>query len=258
MASPGGAPAEPVFTGVGVALLTLFDEDGGLDTTASADLAARLVGLGVRGVVVAGSTGEAATLDPAERDALLTAVRAAVDVPVIAGTGAPSARQAAELTRRAAACGADAALALSPPLADDPRPYYDRVAAAAGDLPLLAYHFPRASAPGIPVDALCDLPVAGLKDSTGDPARLLEELDRFAHPIWVGSSAVLALAGPLGCAGAILAAANLDPATAAAALTGDGAAQRALLSAHRAASSVRRLKAAVAERFGTSPVTRVA
>jgi 4-hydroxy-tetrahydrodipicolinate synthase len=252
--------AEPVFTGVGVALVTLFGEGGDLDAGATADLAARLVDLGVRGVVVAGSTGEAATLSPDERDALVSAVRAAVPagVAVVAGTGAPSARQAAELTRRAGACGADAALALSPPLADDPRPYYETVVAAAGDLPVLAYHFPRASAPGIAVEALAGLPVAGLKDSSGDPARLLETLDRFGQPVWTGSSALLAYAGPLGCAGAILAAANLDPATAAAALAGDPAAQRAMLPAHRAASSIPRLKAAVAERFGTSPVTRVA
>jgi 4-hydroxy-tetrahydrodipicolinate synthase len=252
--------ADPVFTGVGVALLTLFDERGDLDGPATGDLAARLAALGVRGVVVAGSTGEAATLSPDERDALLAAVRAAVPpgVAVVAGTGAPSARQAAELTRRAAAGGADAVLALSPPLADDPRPYYDEVAAAAGDVPVLAYHFPRASAPGIAVEALAGLPVRGLKDSTGDPARLLETLDRFPHPVWVGSSAVLALAGPVGCAGAILAAANLDPETAVAAFAGDAAAQRAMLPAHRAASSIRRLKAAVAERFATSPVARVA
>lgn len=253
-------PAAPVFTGVGVALLTLFDEGGDLDAPATGDLAARLVDLGVRGVVVAGSTGEAATLSPDERVALLAAVRSAVPpgVAVVAGTGAPSARQAAELTRRAVAGGADAVLALSPPLADDPRPYYDQVAAAAGAVPLLAYHFPRASAPGIALDALPGLPVQGIKDSTGDPARLLETLDRFQHPVWVGSSAVLALAGPLGCAGAILAAANLDPPAAVAAFAGDPAAQRALLAAHRSASSIRRLKAAVAERFGTSPVARVA
>lgn len=251
--------AEPPFTGVGVALLTLFGPDGDVDGPATADLAAQLCELGVRGVVVAGSTGEAATLSPPERDELVARVRAAVPagVAVVAGTGAPSARQAAELTRRAAACGADAVLALSPPLVDDPLPYYERVAEAAGALPLLAYHYPKASAPGIAVDALPGLPVQGLKDSTGDPGRLLETLDRFPHPVWVGSSAVLALAGPLGCAGAILAAANLDPVTAAAAFTGDPAAQRAMLPAHRAASSVRRLKAAVADRFGTSPVTRV-
>ena len=92
------APA--VFTGVGVALVTLFDDRGDLDAPASAALAAQLVDLGVRAVVVAGTTGEAAALEPAERVALLDAVRREVprSVPVIAGTGAPSARQAVALT----------------------------------------------------------------------------------------------------------------------------------------------------------------
>src|ERR671913_348447 len=106
-----------LFTGVGVALVTLFREDGALDAPATADLAGRLVDLGVRCVLVAGTTGEAAALTPDERDGVVGAVRAALpaDVPVLAGTGAPTGRQAAELTERAFAVGADAVLALSPP-----------------------------------------------------------------------------------------------------------------------------------------------
>ena len=91
----------PLFTGVGVALATLFDEAGELDAKATAGHAATLVELGVRAVVVAGSTGEAAALTATERVALLTETRRAVPagVPVIAGTGAPSAKQAAALTQ---------------------------------------------------------------------------------------------------------------------------------------------------------------
>src|SRR4051795_11902326 len=114
-----------LFTGVGVALITLFADDGGLDAKATAGHAARLVDLGVTAVLVAGTTGEAATLAPHERDELVGAVRAARPeggaglvgavraavpggVPVIAGTGGPSGRQAAVLTERAFAAGADA------------------------------------------------------------------------------------------------------------------------------------------------------
>ena len=83
--------AEPVFTGVGVALVTLFDAEGEVDAAATGGLAGRLVDEGLRAVVVAGSTGEAAALDAGERAALLVAVRDAVAgrVPVIAGTGPP-------------------------------------------------------------------------------------------------------------------------------------------------------------------------
>ena len=253
--------AEPLFRGVGVALATLFDDAGGLDAKATAGHAATLVELGIRGVVVAGSTGEAAALTPEERIALLTETRRAVPagVPVVAGTGAPSARQAAALTRAAREAGADAVLALCPPRNNDPRPYYDAVAEAAGDLPALAYHFPQTAPPGIPVDALADLPVQGMKDSSGEPARLLAELEVFDQPLYVGASSIILMAGSLGIAGAILAVANVDPEHAIAALAGDPAAQRALFAAHKRVQArfPLGLKDAIADRFNTSRVTRL-
>jgi len=250
-----------LFEGVGVALLTLFGDDGALDAAASADLAATLVGLGVRGVVVAGSTGEAAALDRAERAELLTAVRKAVAdaVPVVAGTGAPSARQAVAFTVDACDAGVDAMLALSPPGSADVRPYYDAVAEASGDVPLLAYHFPGFSPPGIPLDVLPSLPVAGCKDSSGDPGRLLDTLDAFDRPLYTGSSSILALAGPAGCAGAILSLANVAPELCVAAFAGDVDAQRQLAAVHRAegAEFPAGTKRLAAERFGVSAFTRV-
>jgi len=252
---------EPLFTGVGVALATLFDEAGEVDVKATAAHAATLVELGIRAVVVAGSTGEASALTSGERIALLTETRRTVPegVPVVAGTGAPSGRQAAALTRDAAEAGADAVLALCPPGSNDPRPYYRAVADAAGDLPVLAYHFPRTSPPGIPLEALPELPVQGMKDSSGDPERLLAELEVFERPLYVGGSSVVLLAGALGVTGAILAVANVDPEHAIAAFAGDPGAQRGLFDAHQ---RVKRafpsgLKEAIADRFGTSPVTRL-
>jgi 4-hydroxy-tetrahydrodipicolinate synthase len=250
-----------VFTGVGVALVTLFDEAGEVEARATAEHAGRLVDLGVRAVVVAGTTGEAATLSVDERERLLDAVRAAVGgrVPVIAGTGAPSARQAADLTARARDGGADAALVLSPPQASDPRPYYERVATVAGDMPILAYHFPKVSPPGLPVDLIGTLPVAGCKDSSGDPERLLATLRASSLPLYTGSSAVLSFAGPLGCAGAILALANVHPERCVAAFAGDAHAPRALTDGHFAMGDPfpRGLKALLAERFGTPTTTRI-
>jgi 4-hydroxy-tetrahydrodipicolinate synthase len=252
---------EPLFTGVGVALATLFDDHGEVDAKATAEHAATLVERGVRAVVVAGSTGEAATLSPEERLALLTETREALPaaVPVVAGTGGPSARQAAALTRQARDAGADAVLALCPPRVVDPRPYYQAVAEAAGDLPALAYHFPQTSPPGIALDALPDLPVQGVKDSSGDPERLLAELEVFDGWLYVGAASMPLLAGTLGLPGAILAVANVDPEHSVAAFAGDADAQRALFAAHK---RVRDrfpfgLKKAMADRFGTSPTVRM-
>ena len=252
--------APPPFTGVGVALVTLFDRAGELDAPATAEHAVRLVDAGVRGVVVAGSTGEASSLDADERSRLLTAVREAVAgrVPVLAGTGAPSARQAVALSRRAAADGADALLVLSPPGTDDPRPYYDAVARAV-DVPILGYHFPPMSAPGIPVDLLHDLPVCGVKDSTGDPSRLAVEIDMVGAGVYSGSAALVLQARAMEASGAILALANVDPGGCIMAWDGDGVCQRELVNGHRAGalSGIPGLKRAMAGLHGTSVTTRV-
>jgi 4-hydroxy-tetrahydrodipicolinate synthase len=240
--------------------VTLFDPDRELDAPATAELAARLVAEGLDAVVVAGTTGEAATLSPEERVVLLRAVRGAVPsaIPVIAGTGAPSTRQAERLTRDALEEGADAVLALSPPGSTDVRPYYDALAAVSGRERLLAYHFPAVSPPGIPVDILGSLPVAGCKDSSGDASRLLETLTAWDGDLYTGSSALLSYAGPLGCAGAVLSLANLEPTLCVQAFGGDAAAQRRLAGPHVAAHErfPAGLKEMVGTRFATSTVTR--
>jgi 4-hydroxy-tetrahydrodipicolinate synthase len=247
------------FTGIAVALVTLFDDTKALDEKGTADLAARLVDDGVRAVVVSGSTGEAHTLEDDERLRLLEAVRSRLDgIPVLAGTGGTWAGQAARRTAAARDAGADAALVLSPPRVPDPRPYYREVAAAAGDLPLLAYHFPVVSEPGVPVEVLPELPVVGAKDSSGDPERLLRELSTWDGHLYPGAATLLSFAGPLGCPGAILALANARPEQCAAAFAGDADAQRALTADHLSSSRdfPAGIKQLVAARYGTSTTAR--
>jgi len=252
-----------VFTGVGVALVTLFDDDGEVDVDATAGLAGDLAAAGMRSIVIAGSTGEAAALDGAERVALVKVVREAIpgDVPIIIGTGAPSARQAARLTAEVVAAGADAVLVLSPAGNPDPTSYYAEVVRAADRAaPVLGYHFPTMSVPGIAVELLprlAEVGVVGLKDSSGDPARLVRTLETFAGDLYVGSPWLLSAAGPLGATGAILAVANVEPALSIAAFGGDVAAQRALASVATRASGPAGVKAVLAERSDRSTRTRV-
>jgi 4-hydroxy-tetrahydrodipicolinate synthase len=229
-----------LFTGVGVALVTVFTPSGEVDPAATGKLAADLAGRGIRAVLVCGTTGEAATLTAAERTALIEAVRAAVpaEVPVIAGTGAPSTAQAAELTRAAVAAGADAVLAWCPagtgPAAERAAltAFFPAIADAAAGRPVLAYHIPFFTSAGIPVDLLADLPVTGQKDSSGSPDRLLDELAHYSGDTYVGSAALLALAGPMGAAGALLALANVAPEGCVRAFTGEAAAQHSLAAQH--------------------------
>lgn len=252
------------FSGVGVALVTIFDSGGGIDEVATARHAEDLVRRGMRAVLVNGTTGEAGTLTDAERVRLIEAVRKAVpaEVPVIAGTGASSTEAAVGLTAAAVEAGAEVILAYPPPGCEQPElhAFFTAVSATAAGRPVLAYHVPWVSAPGVPVDALPELPVAGIKDSSGSADRLLDELAHYRGATYVGSSALLALAGPMGGAGAILALANIEPERCVDAFAGDAAAQRQLADTHLAvrAGGPVALKRLLAERSGFSAISRLA
>jgi 4-hydroxy-tetrahydrodipicolinate synthase len=251
---------EPLWRGVAVALVTLFRDDATVDLGATAAHAARLVDLGVRAVLVAGSTGEADALTDEERLALLRAVKQACPtVPVLAGAGAAWARPAGERVAATVAAGADAVLVPPPRRVGDLAGFYTGVARAAGATPVVAYHFPGVAGGVVPVEALPGLPVSGIKDSTGDPERLLRTLDAWAGWTYVGSSTVVGYAGLLGATGAILAVANAVPEDCVAAFDGDGAAQRRLTGATLAARDrfPYGLKELVARRFGTTTLSRL-
>ena len=150
-------------------------------------------------------------------------------------------------------------LAWPPPGSADLPGYFAAIQAEAGERPVLAYHIPWISAPGVPVDALPDLPVAGVKDSSGSADRLLDELTRYRGATYVGSSALLSLAGPMGGAGAILALANVEPERCCLAFAGDAAAQLGLAGQHLAvrAGGPAVLKRILAADRGTSARVRV-
>jgi 4-hydroxy-tetrahydrodipicolinate synthase len=246
-ADAAGRAEREVFSGVGVALVTIFDSAGAVDPAATATLAADLASRGMRAILVAGTTGEAGTLSTDERTALIRAVRDAVqaDVPVLAGTGAATTEDSVGLTKAAVLAGADAVLAFPPPAQDaaraasDPSSYsasvadhYSAVAAATEGRPVFAYHVPWISAPGVPVGDLPALPIAGIKDSSGSADRLLDELAHYDGATYVGSSALLSLAGPMGGAGAILALANVEPERCIQAFAGNASVQRDLADVH--------------------------
>lgn len=256
--------AEPIFSGVGVALLTFFDESGTVDVDATIAHARKLADFGVRAVLVAGTTGEADTLTDPEREELIAAARSALpnDVTVIAGASGAWARAASARAVAARKAGADTVL-VAPARGGVPlRGFFEAVTDAVGETSrVIGYHNPGPlGVPGIPVEALSDLPIGGVKDSSGDPGRLLDELDTWDGQVYVGSSAILSFGGPLGAAGALLALANVVPEECVQAFDGDAKAQRALTPLVRKVrqSGLAALKAATAERFGTSTVRRLA
>lgn len=252
----------PLWSGPAVALVTFFDGSGGVAADATAEHAARLVGAGVRAILVAGSTGEAAALTDEERVTLIGAVRRACpDVPVVAGASGEWWQPAVQRATAAVRAGADAVLVAPPRVGADLGDYFGHVAAAVGSAQLLAYHFPPTAGGPIPVQTLASLPVRGIKDSSGDPERLLGVLDAegWTGSTYVGAVTLTAYAGALGATGAILAAANLAPEDCVAAWGGDMAAQRRLLRTHHTCRDrfPHGLKEAVAARYGTPAGTRL-
>src|SRR5688500_13581080 len=128
---------KPLWTGPAVALVNLFDADAAVDAKATAAHAARLVEAGIRGVLVNGSTGEAAALTDAERVELVAAGRQACPgVPVVAGASGDRWQQAAVRVAGAIDAGADAVLVAPPRLGGALASYFERVVEVAGAVPV--------------------------------------------------------------------------------------------------------------------------
>lgn len=173
-----------MFHGSIVALVTPMDDAGQVDEAALLRLLDVQLESGSSGVVIAGTTGESATLTNDEIEHLLEVTIAHVDgrVPVIAGTGSPGTARTVERTRRAAALGADAALVVTPiynrPMQSGLEAHF-RAVAEQGGLPLILYNVPSRTAVDLlptTVAQLADLPqVAGLKEAVGSPERVREQ-----------------------------------------------------------------------------------
>jgi 4-hydroxy-tetrahydrodipicolinate synthase len=200
--------------GVITAMATPFGEDGAVDEAAARRLAAHLVEHGSHGVVVAGSSGEAATLDDEEHISLLRAVVAEIgaDAHVYCGTGTNDTRHSIELTRAAAEAGAEAALIVTP-YYNKPTPagilaHFEAIAAAVPDLPLIAYNIPSRVVVDVPPEQLAEIAridsVVAVKQANNEELGAIEGLDVLA-----GNDEIFLRTLELGLAGGILVASQL-------------------------------------------------
>ncbi|MGI8559845.1 MAG: 4-hydroxy-tetrahydrodipicolinate synthase [Luteimonas sp.] len=205
------------------ALATPFTAAGEIDHDAWRRLLAAQLDGGTQGVVVAGSTGEAAALYEGEYDSLLrTAVELAGGrVPVLAGTGLSNTAKTVEQTRRAAALGADAALVVTPPYVRPTQAgmvaHYRQIA-DDGALPVLLYNVPgRTGCDLLPdtVAALAGHPfIVAIKEARNEPERMRALLalrdDGFA--VLSGDDPTAARAMLAGADGVISVVSNVIPA----------------------------------------------
>jgi 4-hydroxy-tetrahydrodipicolinate synthase len=191
------------------AMVTPFDDGGGLDVDAARRLARHLAEHGSHGLVLAGTTGESPTLDDSEKLALLRAVREEVggELTLICGTGSNDTRHSVELTKAAAGEGADAVLVVTPyynkPNHAGLRAHFEAVAAAAGDVPVVLYNIPSRCVINLPPDLLAELAridnIVAVKQANNDELQPIEGLDVLA-----GNDEIFLRTLEIGGAGGIL------------------------------------------------------
>lgn len=160
-----------------VALATPMQDDGSVDTKCLAQLVEFNIENGTDGIVAVGTTGESATLDEQEHCVLVGQVveMVAGRIPVIAGTGSNSTREAIDLTRCAKKAGADACLLVTPyynkPTQEGLYQHYKAVAEAV-DIPQILYNVPGRTAVDMLTDTVVRLSsitnIVGVKEATGD------------------------------------------------------------------------------------------
>ena len=158
---------------------TFYPESGDVDLASFAANVRAHLAAGLHGVVVTGSTGEAALLDWDERAALVDTAREMVppDRQLFVGTGAESTRACLKLTRDAAARGADAVLVVAPhyygaAMTEAALSHHYRAIADASPVPVMLYNIPKYMHFAIPASLVAELArhenVIGIKDSSGN------------------------------------------------------------------------------------------
>lgn len=195
------------------AVVTPFGDDGNVDEAGFVTLLNHLAANGSDGVVVAGTTGEASTLDDDEHLALigLAVEESPEGFTIIAGTGSNDTRHAVKLTEKATELGADAILSVTPYYNRPNRRgiirHYEEVAAST-NLPVLLYNIPVRTGTDMPNDLLAELAqienITGVKQANNDNLAMVEGLELYA-----GNDDVLAKVLDLGGSGGILVASHV-------------------------------------------------
>jgi dihydrodipicolinate synthase/N-acetylneuraminate lyase len=204
------------------ALVTPFNRSGTLDTKAHGANVGRMWDLGMRGILVAGSTGEGPYLEPGERYVLSAEARASAPRSfVLCGIQAETVRSAVMEMNEAARGDADAVLVVTPTTLVRHRPdlieaYFTEVIDAA-PLPVLLYSVPKVTGVELAEESVASLAsrdeVVGMKDSGGDPLRAgrLVAGAPEGFSLFAGATAAVSLSIASGAFGAITASANYAP-----------------------------------------------
>jgi len=211
-----------VFTGVGTAIVTPFNEQNQVDWDVYADLIEFQITNGVDALVVCGTTGEAATLTYEERleSVRFVAQQAKGRVPVISGGGSNSTANSIRLSLDGKRVGADAILAVTP--------YYNKTTqkgliahftaiADAVDLPIILYNVPSRTGLNMEAKTVAELAkvenIVGIKEASHN-IDLVTHIAAYCGPdfdIYSGNCAEVLPILALGGKGCISATSNIAP-----------------------------------------------
>jgi len=198
------------YEGLLTAMVTSFRSDGSVDEEATVAIGRHLLAGGSHGLVVCGTTGEAATMSDAEhlRVVELIAQELGDECAVVAGTGSNDTRHAVHLTERMCELGVDAILSVTP-YYNRPSPrgliaHYQEVARAT-DLPIGLYNIPSRCGIDIPNELLAELAqidgIEFVKQANDDNLALVEGLrvyagndPTFARTLDMGGAGVISVA----------------------------------------------------------------
>jgi 4-hydroxy-tetrahydrodipicolinate synthase len=200
------------------AMVTPFESDGSIREDATRRIARHLVEHGSDGLVVAGTTGEAPTLDDAEKLRLIEIVVDEVgdSATVVAGTGSNDTAHSVYLTRQASKLGVDAVLVVTP--------YYNKpnrrglmahfsAVATATDLPVLVYNIPARCVINLDPDLLAELGridnVVGVKQANSDMEQARRVVEDSELSLYAGDDNLLGPFAEIGGAGGITVSSHL-------------------------------------------------
>ncbi len=205
-----------------VAIVTPMLADGALDLPRLKALVDWHIAEGTDGIVIVGTTGESPTVDVEEHCKLIEAAVefAAKRVPVVAGAGGNSTREAIALTQFAAKAGADYALSVVPyynkPTQEGLYRHFKAIAESA-DIPVILYNVPSRTVADLSTDTVVRLAqvknIVGIKEATGSVDRVQELMKRVRKGFVVlsGDDATCLSYMLLGAHGVISVTANVAP-----------------------------------------------
>ena len=213
--------SKPVFEGAGVAIVTPFYDDGGINFDELKRLIEFQIEQKIDSIVICGSTGEAATMTEEEH---VAAIKFAVDtvagrVPVIAGTGSNDTAFGVELTKKAFELGADAALLVTPYYNKCTQEglfrHYAKIAEAVPELPIILYNVPSRTNVNIGPELLKRLSVyeniIGVKECNFGQVPEIYSLCGDRYALYSGEDGLAVPMLSLGAKGVISVVANVLP-----------------------------------------------